>query len=73
MCLLLTASEDELRQAVTLAERAIAVDPATYKNVYRFFKFARGLVEYRQGHFNRAISVTREKVPRVLAPPRASF
>jgi serine/threonine-protein kinase len=56
-CLLLPASADELRQAATLAERAVAGD-----------RFARGLAEHRQGRFDRAISVMRGEVAKDLGP-----
>ena len=35
-CLLLPATEDELRQAVALAERAAAVDPSKYSGAYPY-------------------------------------
>jgi eukaryotic-like serine/threonine-protein kinase len=67
-CLLRPAREDELRQAVALAERAAAVEPSKYPWVYPLFLFARGLAEYRQGRLDRAISLLRGEASRVLGP-----
>src|SRR5262249_5242523 len=68
-CLLLPATEDELRQAAALAERAAAVEPANYPGNYPSFLFVRGLAEYRQGRFDRAIATTPGGVSRMLGPP----
>ena len=68
-CLLLPASGDELRQAATLAERAVAGDRSKYRWYYHDFLFAQGLAEYRQGRFDRAISAMRGEVADVLGPP----
>jgi serine/threonine-protein kinase len=67
-CLLLPATEDELRQAVVLAERAVAGDPTKYRWQYHHFLFAQGLAEYRQGRFDRAITAMRGEVADVLGP-----
>jgi eukaryotic-like serine/threonine-protein kinase len=68
-CLLLPASANELRQAVTLAERAVAAERSKHRWYYHDFLFAQGLAEYRQGRFDRAISVMRGEVADVLGPP----
>jgi serine/threonine-protein kinase len=67
-CLLLPASGDELRTAVTLAERAAAVDRTKYAAWYPYFRFAQGLAEYRQGRFDLAISTMRGDASKVLGP-----
>jgi serine/threonine-protein kinase len=67
-CLLLPASEDELRQAVALAEYAAGVDPSKYQGVHAHFLFVRGLADYRQGNFDRAIATMRGPAARVLGP-----
>jgi serine/threonine-protein kinase len=67
-CLLLPATEDELRQAAALAERATTVDPSQYPGTYPHFLFARGLAEYRQGRFDEAIATLRGDASRVLGP-----
>jgi serine/threonine-protein kinase len=67
-CLLLPASGDELRQAVTLAERAAAVDRTKYAAVYPHFLFVRGLADYRQGRLKEAIATMRGEAGRVLGP-----
>jgi eukaryotic-like serine/threonine-protein kinase len=66
--LLLPATPDELRQAIALAERALAVNRSDYQQVYPFFLFVQGLAEYRQGKFDRAISTMRGDASRVLGP-----
>jgi serine/threonine-protein kinase len=67
-CLLLTATEDELRQAAALAERAVAVEPSKYPEIYPSFLFVRGLAEYRQGRLDRAIATIRGDASRMLGP-----
>jgi serine/threonine-protein kinase len=67
-CLLLPAEGDELRKAAALAERAAGVERSKYAGVYAHFLFARGLAEYRQGRFDRAIAVMRGEAGRVLGP-----
>jgi serine/threonine-protein kinase len=67
-CLLLPASGDELRTAVTLAERAVAVDRTKYGAGYPCFRFAQGLAEYRQGRLDLAISTMQGDASKVLGP-----
>src|SRR5262249_37771804 len=58
-CLLLPAPGDELRQAVSLADRAVAVDRTKYTGAYPYFRFVQGLADYRQGRLDLAISTMR--------------
>jgi eukaryotic-like serine/threonine-protein kinase len=68
-CLLRPASADELRQAAVLAERAAAADRAKYPpGAFPYFLFVRGLAEYRQGQFDRAISTMRGDAGRAPGP-----
>jgi serine/threonine-protein kinase len=67
-CLVLPASEEELRQAVALAARAVAGDRAKYPWQHSDFLFAQGLAEYRQGRFDRAITVMRGEAANGLGP-----
>jgi serine/threonine-protein kinase len=67
-CLLRPATEGELRQAVALAERVIAVEPSKHQGVYPYVRFAQGLAEYRQGRFDRAIVLMRGEASRVGGP-----
>ncbi|MDB5352407.1 MAG: tetratricopeptide repeat protein [Planctomycetota bacterium] len=67
-CLLLPASEDEMRRIVALGERAWGVDRSKYPGVYPHFEFVRGLAEYRQGRLDRAISLMRGDASGVLGP-----
>jgi tetratricopeptide (TPR) repeat protein len=55
-CLLLPASEDELRQAETLVGRAATAEPPAEAWAQPYIRFSQGLAEYRQGRFDRAIS-----------------
>ena len=48
-CLLLPGTEDELRKAVALTDRAVAAKESIPAWIYRYFLFAQGLAEYRQG------------------------
>jgi serine/threonine-protein kinase len=67
-CLLLPASGEQLRQAVALAGRAAAADRSRYPGIYAHFLFVRGLAEYRQGRFDRAITTMRGEASRVRGP-----
>jgi tetratricopeptide (TPR) repeat protein len=66
-CLLAPATADELRQAVALAQRAVAVTPGD-KWGEPYFQFVHGLAEYRQGQFDRAITTMRGGASSVLGP-----
>ena len=67
-CLLLPDSEDELRKVVALGERAWTGDRAVYRPFLPFFLFLRGLAEYRQGRFDRAMELMQGDASRVLGP-----
>jgi serine/threonine-protein kinase len=70
-CLLLPASEDEMRKAVALIDRAVAVGRWKHAWASPFFLFAKGLAEYRQGRLDSAISVLQGEASTVLgAAPR---
>jgi eukaryotic-like serine/threonine-protein kinase len=56
-CLLLPPSDDELRQAVALVERAVAVGKSGHEFIYPYYRFAQGLARYRQGRFDDAIAI----------------
>jgi serine/threonine-protein kinase len=56
-CLLLPSSEDELRQAVALTERAAADADPKHDWARPYFQFAKGLADYRLGRFDEAIAV----------------
>ena len=53
-CLLLPASEDELRQATALTDRAVA---AREQKFPQYILFAKGLAEYRAGRFESTINL----------------
>jgi len=52
----LPASEDELRQVASLAERATAAADPKYDWARPYFHFAKGLSDYRLGRFDDAIA-----------------
>jgi tetratricopeptide (TPR) repeat protein len=68
-CLLLPASDDnEFDQAVALAGRAAAVDRKTAGWFHSHYQFVRGLAEYRQGQFEKAIATLRGDAATVGGP-----
>jgi len=66
--LLLSGTEDELGQAVALTERAVAAKGSTPDWIYRYFLFAKGLAEYRQGRLASAISLMEGEASQVMGP-----
>jgi tetratricopeptide (TPR) repeat protein len=69
-CLLMPATGDELQKTLAVAERAVARDSAEH-GARPYFEFVRGLAEYRQGQFNRAITAMRGDARIVLGPAPA--
>jgi serine/threonine-protein kinase len=67
-CLLLPGTEEELRKAAALTERAAAAKGSTPDWIYRYFLFAKGLAEYRQGRLAAAISLMEEEASPVMGP-----
>jgi serine/threonine-protein kinase len=67
-CLLLPAPEDDLRKGAALADRAVAAKESTPPWIYRYFLFAKGLAEYRQGRLDSAIAVMEGEASKVLGP-----
>ncbi len=67
-CLLLPASDDELRKATALTDRAAAAKGSTPDWIGRYFLFAKGLAEYRQGRLASAISLMEGEAAGVMGP-----
>ncbi len=67
-CLLLPATDDELRQAVALADRALATKGSTLPWIYRYYLFLTGLAEYRQDRLGSAISLMEGEASNVMGP-----
>jgi serine/threonine-protein kinase len=63
----LPGTDDELRQAVALAERAVAKREGD-KWAHPYFEFVHGLAEYLQGQFDRAIATMQGDASGVLGP-----
>jgi serine/threonine-protein kinase len=67
-CLLLPTQADELRQAVALAERAVAGGRSGYELAYPYALFTEALARYRQGRFDDAIKLLHGEAASVLGP-----
>jgi serine/threonine-protein kinase len=67
-CLLLPGTDDELRQAEGLTEVAVGAEGSTPAWIYRYYLFARGLADYRQGRLASAISVMDGAASNVMGP-----
>jgi serine/threonine-protein kinase len=67
-CLLLPGTEEELRKATALTERVVAAKASTPEWIYRYYLFAKGLAEYRQGRLDSAISVMEGEASKVMGP-----
>jgi eukaryotic-like serine/threonine-protein kinase len=66
--LLLPGRQDGFQQAVALADRAVAAKASTLDWIYRYFLFAKGLAEYREGRFASAISILDGEASTVMGP-----
>jgi serine/threonine-protein kinase len=66
-CLLLPGTDEELRQAVAVVKRAVAKREGDMW-AHSCFEFARGLAEYRQGQFDRAIATMQGDASGALGP-----
>jgi tetratricopeptide (TPR) repeat protein len=67
-CLLLPGTEDELRKAAALTDRAVAAKESTPRWIFRYFLFAKGLAEYRLGHLASAAALMRGEASTVMGP-----
>ena len=72
-CLLLPASDDELRKAVNLIDLALAADKSKYGWAQPYFMFAKGLAEYRQGRMQSSLAIMEGTDPEPLKPAPSSF
>jgi serine/threonine-protein kinase len=66
--LLMPAEGHDLELAASLAARAVAAKETTPQWIYPYFLFAQGLAEYRQGHFDNAISIMESRAGEVMGP-----
>jgi serine/threonine-protein kinase len=67
-CLLLPASEEELRQATSLIDRALNSGRAKPGWLLPYFRFAKALAEYRAGRLESALALLDEATLRILGP-----
>ena len=67
-CLFLPASEDELRQATNLIDRALASEQAKPGWLLPYFRFAKALAEYRAGRLESALTLLDADTQKVLGP-----
>ncbi len=66
--LLLPAPEDELRQAVAIADHAVVARGPKYPGPYPHAVFAKGLAEYRLGRFESAIALIEGVASQLWSP-----
>jgi serine/threonine-protein kinase len=66
-CLLMPASGDVLRRATAMIDRALP-DPSKRGGLTRYYKVAKGLAEYRAGHFQSANFFETGDASQVLGP-----
>ena len=65
-CLLLPATGDILERAVALADRALAAGPE--HEAFQWFQVVKGLAEYRQGQYERAMERLQKTMPLIVPP-----
>jgi serine/threonine-protein kinase len=66
--LLLPATEDELRQATALIDRALASERARPDWLLPYFRFAKALAEYRAGRLENSLTLLDGDTQRILGP-----
>jgi serine/threonine-protein kinase len=67
-CLLEPGTEEQVRKASELADRAIAAKSTTLDWIYRYYVFAKGLADYRAGKLKSAIEAMEGEASRVMGP-----
>jgi eukaryotic-like serine/threonine-protein kinase len=67
-CLFLPASEDELRQATNLIDRALDSERAKPGWILPYFRFAKALAEYRAGRLESALTLLDRDTQQILGP-----
>jgi serine/threonine-protein kinase len=67
-CLFLPASQDELRQATRLIDRALASERAKPGWLLPYFRFTKALAEYRAGNLENALTLLDADTQRILVP-----
>jgi serine/threonine-protein kinase len=68
VCLLLPGTGGRRQTGAGLIDRALATKRSTPAWIYRYFLFAKGLAEYREGRASSAISLMDGEASRVLGP-----
>ncbi|HEX4797616.1 MAG TPA: protein kinase [Humisphaera sp.] len=66
-CLLLPGTDDEMRAAAVLADRAVVSIGSVDDHLYPYFMFAKALSEYRLGKFQQAVEILHGPASKVLA------
>src|SRR5205823_1676104 len=67
-CLFLPATDDELKQATALIDRAFAVEKPNLNWMKPYLRFAKALAEYRAGRMKNALELLRGDTLRTLPP-----
>jgi serine/threonine-protein kinase len=66
--LILPGTKEELRQASVLIARAMAADRSKFGGYFPYFRFAEGLLAYRQARFSESATIMNGDAARVLGP-----
>ncbi len=67
-CLFLPATDDELKQATTVIDRALAVEKPNPHWIKPYLRFAKALAEYRAGRMKNALVLLQGDTLRTLPP-----
>jgi hypothetical protein len=67
-CLLLPASDDELKQAIALIDLALAAEPPNPPWITPYLRFAKALAEYRVGRMKNALELLQGDTLNILLP-----
>lgn len=67
-CLLLPGTKEEMKDAATLTDRAVAAGRKEHERSYPYYIFAKGLADYRRERFADALAAMRGEAAKVLGP-----
>jgi serine/threonine protein kinase len=67
-CLLAPDASEETQAGASLVDRALAAKNTPLNWIYRYYLFAKGLAEYRRGHWAEAISLMEGEASHVMGP-----
>jgi len=67
-CLLLAATDDELKQATAMIDRALTVENPNLRWLKPYLRFVKALAEYRAGRWEKALDLLRGETLLILSP-----